>query len=81
MIEQMRRKALWRGRAGWAPEGAGTSRVPSVEMRHDANYYLIAVLLVIAIPVAAQSVEPDEPAVDLQSRHEVQDVVKNSIAV
>ncbi|MBX3343653.1 MAG: outer membrane lipoprotein carrier protein LolA, partial [Nitrospira sp.] len=38
---------------------------------------LIAVLLVSAIPAAAQLVKPDEPAVDLQSLHEVQEVVKN----
>ncbi|HNL90964.1 MAG TPA: outer membrane lipoprotein carrier protein LolA, partial [Nitrospira sp.] len=38
---------------------------------------LVAMLLVIAIPAAAQSVKPDEPAVDLQALHEVQDVVKN----
>ncbi|HMU32191.1 MAG TPA: outer membrane lipoprotein carrier protein LolA, partial [Nitrospira sp.] len=38
---------------------------------------LIAVLVVSAIPAAAQLVKPDEPAVDLQSLHEVQEVVKN----
>jgi len=40
------------------------------------TFILLGVLLVTAIPVAAQLVKPDEPAVDLQALQEVQDIVR-----
>jgi outer membrane lipoprotein carrier protein len=39
-------------------------------------FLIVAVLLMSGIPAVAQPVKPDEPAVDLQSLQEVQEVVK-----
>ena len=40
-------------------------------------WFVILGLLVTGMPALAQPVKPDEPAVDLQALHEVQEVVKN----
>ncbi|MCE7979411.1 MAG: outer membrane lipoprotein carrier protein LolA [Nitrospira sp. NTP1] len=40
-------------------------------------WFALVWLLVTGMPALAQPVKPDEPAVDLQALHEVQEVVKN----
>ena len=41
------------------------------------TFIIIAFLLVSGLPAIAQTMKPDEPAVDLQLLKEVQEVVKN----